>query len=311
MRVVFLGTPALAVPSLAAVAAKHDVTGVVCQPDRPQGRSGKPAPPPVKDWALERGIPVHQPEKLNDGAFEGWLRELAPDIGVLAAYGRFLKQPILDAPPHGWINMHPSLLPRWRGPSPIQAAVLHGDTVSGVTIMRVSMEMDAGDILLQEETPIGREENAAELAGRLAEMGAALLVRALDLVERGQAHYRPQDASLATFSKMLEKRDGFIRWNRPAREIHNLVRACQPWPAAQCVFRGNACKVLKTRVCEELASVDCGTVTYVDKETVRVATASGQIDLIAFQAPGKRAMTMSEFLRGNRIQPGEQFGELG
>lgn len=310
MRVVFLGTPALAVPSLEAVVAQHHVTAVVCQPDRPQGRSGQPAPPPVKVWALEHGIPVHQPEKLNDGAFEAWLLEQAPDIGVLAAYGRFLKDPILDVPPHGWLNMHPSLLPRWRGPSPIQAAVLNGNPVSGVTIMRVSMEMDAGDILLQEETPVGPEENAAELAARLADLGAALLVRSIEMLESGAVQFRPQDSSQATFSKMLEKSDGYIRWNRPAHDIHNLIRACVPWPAAQCLFRGLACKALRSRVVGEHTDEPPGTVTHVDKEAVHIATGQGQIALLEFQAPGKRAMTMSEFLRGNKIQPGDQFEEL-
>lgn len=310
MRVVFLGTPALAVPSLAALASRHEVAAAVCQPDRPQGRSGKPAPPPVKIWALEHGIPVHQPVKLNDGSFEKWLREQSPDAGVLAAYGRFLKGPILEVPPRGWLNMHPSLLPRWRGPSPIQAAILNGDPVSGVTIMRISMEMDAGDILIQEETPVGPDENAAELTVRLAEMGAVLLERALFLLERGDAQFRPQDSGVATYSKMLEKRDGFIRWTQPAPAIHNLIRACAPWPGAQCLFRGQACKVLRSRAIEEYSGATPGAVVHVDADTVRVAAGTGQIELIEFQAPGKRAMTMREFLRGHKIQANEQFGEL-
>lgn len=147
MRTVFFGTPDIAVPTLRAIEALHEVTAVVCQPDRPQGRSKRPVPPPVKVAAEKLGIPVHQPTKLNDGTFEAWLREQAPDVCTIAAYGRILKQPVLDIPPHGWLNVHPSLLPKYRGPSPIRSAVLNGDTVTGVSIMRLVLEMDAGDVL--------------------------------------------------------------------------------------------------------------------------------------------------------------------
>lgn len=310
MRIVFCGTPELAVPTLAAVAEQHEVVAVVSQPDKPQGRSGKPAPPPVKSWALDHGISVHQPEKLNDGAFEAWLREQRPDIGVLAAYGRFLKQPILEVLPYGWLNMHPSLLPRWRGPSPIQSAIIHGDRETGVSIMRVTLEMDAGDILLQESTAIGPDENAGELTQRLAGMGAALMVRALELVASGETRFTPQDASLATFSKILEKSDGHVKWARPAQEIHNLVRGCIPWPAAQCMFRGQVCKVLRTQVVPEPAKTTPGTIVAVTRETIHVATADRHVAILEFQAPGKRAMLMSEFLRGHRIEPGERFEDL-
>ena len=309
MRTVFLGTPELAVPSLAAVAARHTVTAVVCQPDRPQGRSARLVAPPVKEWALAHGIPVHQPARLNDGCFEAWLRDQAPDVGTLAAYGRLLKQPILDVPRLGWLNMHPSLLPRWRGPSPIQAALLHGDTRTGVTIMRIGMEMDAGDIMMQEATAIAPSENCAELSARLAELGASVLVRALDAVASGTAAYVAQDSAAVTYSKLLDKRDGYIRWARPAAALHNLVRACNPWPAAQCVFRGQACKVLRTEVVAG-AEAAPGAVVHVDKESVHVATGSGCLSLLVFQAPGKRAMPMAEFLRGNHIEPGEILGEL-
>ncbi|MBP8129446.1 MAG: methionyl-tRNA formyltransferase [Candidatus Hydrogenedentes bacterium] len=310
MRIVFCGTPGLAVPTLAAIAECHHVVAVVCQPDKPQGRSAKPAPPPVKSWALDRGIPVHQPVKLNDGAFEVWLREQQAGIGVLAAYGRLLRQPILEATAHGWLNMHPSLLPRWRGPSPIQSAVLNGDLETGVSIMRLNAEMDAGDVLMRESTPIGPEENAAELTARLAGLGAALMVRALELVERGDARFTPQDASRATYSKMIEKRDGHIAWNRPAQQIHNLVRGCIPWPAAQCGFHGQACKLLCTRIVPEPAGAPPGTVVTVMKDEIHVAAADQRVAILEFQAPGKRAMLMGEFLRGHRIGLGDRFEDL-
>ena len=171
MRTVFFGTPELAVPALAAVAAHHNVTAVVCQPDRPKKRSKRPVPPPTKAWAVEHEIPVHQPLKLNDGAFEAWLKEQRPELCAIAAYGRLLKQPILDVPPEGWLNIHPSLLPRYRGPSPIQSAILNGDPVTGVSIMRLTLEMDAGDVLLQEETPVADDDTTESLSARLAQLG--------------------------------------------------------------------------------------------------------------------------------------------
>ncbi|HNT88734.1 MAG TPA: methionyl-tRNA formyltransferase [Candidatus Hydrogenedentes bacterium] len=310
MRTVFCGTPELAVPTLAAVAERHEVAAVVCPPDKPQGRKGTPVPPPVKTWALAHGLPVHQPEKLNDGAFEAWLRELAPEVGVVAAYGRFLKQPILDLPPHGWLNMHPSLLPRWRGSSPIRSAVIHGDAETGASIMRITMEMDAGDVLLQEATPIGPDETALELADRLAVLGAHLMTRALDLVARGEARFTPQDAARATYSKLLERSDGYIRWNRPAREIHNLVRGSLPWPTVQCGFRGQVCKVLRAAIVETPAGADPGVVVEATRDTVHVATADLRLAILEFQAPGKRAMRMDEFLRGHRIDAGDRFEDL-
>lgn len=310
MRVVFLGTPELAVPTLAVLAARHEIAGVVCQPDKPQGRSGRPAPPPVKVWAVEHGLPVHQPTRLNDGAFETWLREANPDIGVLAAYGRFLREPILAVPRHGWLNLHPSLLPRWRGPSPIQAALREGDAETGVTIMRISMKMDAGDILLQEKTPIGPEENAEELAARLAGLGADLMLRGLDLVTRGEARFTPQEDARATYSHIIEKSDGNIRWADPAPRLNNLVRAMCPWPSAQTRFRGQVCRILRSAVVPAATDGPPGTVIHSDKQSVHVATGAGALSLLEFQAPGKRAMAIAEYLRGNRIAPGDRFEDV-
>ena len=216
MRLVFFGTPEIAVPCLSAVTHGHDVTAVVCQPDRPKGRGKKLIAPPVKVWAQEHGLTVHQPAKLNDGAFEVWLKEQAPDICVIAAYGRILKEPILAVPPHGFINMHPSLLPKYRGPSPIRSALLNGDEATGVTIMRLTMEMDAGDILLQEETPVDPAENAVTLSERLSVLGGGMLVKALGLIESGDAEFTPQDHEKAEFCKLFEKSDGQIRWEAPA-----------------------------------------------------------------------------------------------
>jgi methionyl-tRNA formyltransferase len=310
LRIVFFGTPELAVPCLAAVAAAHEVTAVVCQPDKPKGRGKKLEAPPVKVWAEAHGIPVVQPEKLNDGAFEAWLREQRPDVCVLAAYGRILKQPILDVPHHGFLNLHPSLLPKHRGASPIRSAILEGADLTGVTIIRLSMETDAGDILLQKPEPIRPEDDAETLTARLADKGAALMVRALELVESGNAVFTPQDHAAATYTKMFNKEDGRIRWERPAREIHNLVRAAVPWPVAQTGFRGEVFRILKTEAFVGDTDAAPGTVVEVQKDRLIVTTGVGTLAVLELQAPGKKAMPVEAFLRGHRIEPGERFEDL-
>lgn len=310
MRIVFFGTPALALPTLAAVASHHEVAAVVTQPDRPRGRSGKAEAPEVKTWALDRGLPVHQPENLHDGAFAAWLRGQAPELCALAAYGRLLKQPVLDVPPKGWLNLHPSLLPRWRGPSPIQTAILAGDPKTGVTIMRVTLEMDAGDIVAQEETPIGPDETAGELSERLADMGAALMLRALSWVEEGRAPAIPQDPAGVTRCRMFRKSDGRIDWRAPARDIHNRVRACNPWPMAQCLFRGAFCRIHKTKPVDVSHDATPGTVLEVCDDHVLAAAGDGALALLRIQMAGKKALGMDAFLRGCPIAPGERFEEI-
>lgn len=292
------------------MAAAHTVTAVVCQPDRPKGRSGQPAPPPVKVAAQELGIPVYQPEKLNDGVFEAWLRDQAPEVCTITAYGRLLKQPLLDIPPRGYLNVHPSLLPRYRGPSPIQTALLNGDPETGVSIMRLNLEMDAGDLILQERTPIEPDENSETLSVRLGALGATLLVRALTQVEEGTAHWTPQDPAQVTHCALFQKEDGRIRWAQPAQTIHNLVRAANPWPMAHCGFRGEVCRIPRTAVLAETANAAPGTVTAVEKNRFCVATGNGQLAVLEFQAPGKKAMPVDAFLRGARIEAGERFEDL-
>jgi len=307
VRVIFFGTPELAVPPLAAVADRHNVVAVVCQPDQPRGRIKKPVPPPTKVWAIAHDIAVMQPAKLNDGTFEAWLREQAPDVCPLAAYGRILKQLILDVPTHGFINMHPSLLPRHRGPSPIQTAILEGDTATGVSIMRLDAGMDTGDILLQSGIPILPDDTTASLSERLAKLGAELLVRGLDQIASGQAEFTPQDHGRASVTRRFEKADGHIRWSAPAESIHNLVRAALPWPMAQCLFGGEVYRIHKSAVADEAADAPPGTVVRVEKDRVLVATGRGLLAILWFQAPGKRAMPMGDYLRGHRIRAGDRF----
>lgn len=310
MRVVFFGTPELAVPSLAMLAERHEVAAVVCQPDRPQGRSSRLVAPPAKAFAVERGIPVAQPEKLNDGRFEAWLRGQAPDVCALAAYGRILKQPILDVPAQGFLNVHPSMLPRHRGPSPIQTAILEGDAVSGVTIMRLDAGMDTGDILLQREEAIRPKDTTASLSERLGRLGAELLIEGLALLAEGRAVFRPQEHRLATVSKIFDKAAGRIQWQQPARNIGNLIRAAIPWPVAHCLFEGQVCRIHEAEETAECGGAAPGVVTSVEKDRVVVATGKGHLALLAIQMPGKRVVTMAEFLRGHALGVGSRFESI-
>lgn len=308
MRIVFLGTPALAVPVLAAMNERFDVAAVVCQPDRPKGRGRKLAAPPVKEWALEHGLSVHQPAKLNDGAFEAWLKDLAPDLGVVVAYGRLLKQPILDAPRLGYINLHPSLLPKYRGPSPIFAALWNGDSETAVTAMKVVLEMDAGPIILQERVAIDPEETAGGLTERLAGRGAPLMVRAAEHVFEGTAQFREQEPEKVVLCHAVSKEDGQIDWTHDAATLHNRVRACNPWPIAFTSWNGAPLRVHRTTAGPQAPDGQPGEVLAAGPEGIDVAAGGGVLRLLDVQLPGKRAMAAGDFLRGNALEPGTVLG---
>lgn len=310
MRTIFFGTPELALPTLAATYAAHEVLAVVCQPDKPRGRKRRLMPPPIKVWAEAHGVPVHQPSRLNDGAFEAWLKDQQPDVCVLVAYGRLLKQPILDVPRHGFLNLHPSRLPKLRGPSPIQSAILQGITETAITIMRLDAGMDAGDIVLQEVSTIYPADTGVTLTERLAHEGAPLMLRALEAVEQGTATFTPQDHAAATYCNMIAKSDGVIDWSRPALELHNLVRGAQPWPMAQCFLDGAPCKIHVSSFSTDPRDAPPGTITGIEKDRVFVATGEGQLAILSFQAPGKKAMPMADYLRGHPLQPGDRFDEV-
>ncbi|MDR7523646.1 MAG: methionyl-tRNA formyltransferase, partial [Armatimonadota bacterium] len=243
LRVVFLGTPAFAIPSLRTLARTTSVVAVVTQPDRPAGRGRTLTPPPVAVAARALGLPVWQPESLRGAAVQADLAAVRPDLLVTVAYGKIIPPAVLALPPLGAVNLHPSLLPAYRGASPIQRAIADGETVTGVTVMYVSEDLDAGDIVLQREVPIAPEETAGDLEARLAEEGAALLAEAVALIAQGRAPRRPQDHTRATYTKKLAKSDGEIAWGRPAHEIVNHVRAMNPWPCAYTTWRGGLLKV--------------------------------------------------------------------
>lgn len=303
MKVLFMGTPDFAVPSLnALVDAGCEVCGVFTQPDKPKNRGMKLQPTPVKEFALSHDIPVFQPTKLRDGTALATIRELAPELIVVAAYGRILPKDILDFPAKGCINVHSSLLPAYRGSAPINWAILNGDRESGVTIMHMAEELDAGDIILQERTAIGADETAVELYDRLAQMGAALLVRAVEQIEAGTAERTVQDAERVTLAPMLSRELSAMDWSRPATALHDQVRGLIPWPMAVTELDGIRCKVWRSRVCEETTEASPGSVVQADKKGLKLACGGGTVlQLMEIQPDGKKRMDATAFLLGHPI----------
>jgi methionyl-tRNA formyltransferase len=305
MRVVFMGTPEIGVPALLAlIEAGHDVIAVVTQPDRPRGRGGKVSAAPVKQAAVERGIPVLQPEKVRDPAFVEAFRALAPDVAVVIAFGQILPQALLDIPRFGCINVHASLLPKYRGAAPINWAIAHGDRETGLTTMRMDAGMDTGPTYLSVATPIGSEEDADDLARRLALLAGPLIVETLSRVEGGLSA-TPQDDARATRAPLLTREDGRIRWDRPAREIVNRVRAFVPWPGSATAYRGEPWKVVQARVGEARPREAApGTILRVDGDSLLVAAGEGTVRVLALQVPGKRPMPVEAFLNGHPVERG-------
>lgn len=300
-----MGTPAFAVPSLEAAAAKHDVALVVTQPDRPAGRGKKLTPPPVKETALALGLDVYQPEKIRDDAAWDRLVALAPDVIVVVGYGQFIPKRILDLPPHGCVNVHSSLLPKYRGAAPANWAIARGETVSGVSTMRLVPKMDAGDVLLQREVEIGPEETAAELNERLAPLGAGLLLETLASLEAGTITPQVQDEDAVTFAPLMKREDGLIDWTASAREIHNRMRGFDPWPGAYTARDGRRLHLRKARISDR--GGDPGRVA-IDGGRLWIGTGDGSLEALEVQPEGKKRMSVSDFVRGYRPQPGEVWG---
>ncbi len=306
MRIVFMGTPAFAVPSLRAlVEAGHTLCGAFTQPDRPKNRGMRLLPTPVKEYCLSAGIPVFQPEKLRTGEALDRLRALEPELVVVAAYGRILPEDMLRCPPKGCINVHSSLLPKYRGAAPIQWAVLNGERETGVTIMHMAAELDAGDIIAQRSTPIDPDETVQALHDRLAALGADLLRQTVEQIEQGTAGRTRQDAAQATYAPMLSKELSPMDWSRPARALHDQVRGLIPWPAAAAELGGVRCKVFASRVCPETTSAPPGTVVQADKKGLRVACGGGTVlELCQIQPDGKKQLPAAAFLQGHPLAVG-------
>ena len=303
MKILFMGTPDFAVPSLQAlIEAGHEIVGVFTQPDKPKNRGMKLQPPPVKVVALDHDIPVFQPTKLRDGTALETIQGLAPDLIVVAAYGRILPQEILDYPRLGCINVHSSLLPKYRGSAPIHWAILNGDAESGVTIMNVVLELDAGDIISQAVTPIDPDETVENLHDRLADMGAKLLVDTVVAIENGTATRTPQQADLVTHAPMLSRALSPMDFTRPARELHNQVRGLIPWPAAVTELNGTRCKIFSTSVLAETTGKAPGTVIAADKKGLKIACGGGTVlQINELQADGGKRLKAADYLRGHPI----------
>lgn len=305
MRIVFLGTPDFAVASLAALAdAGHDVCAVFSQPDRPVGRhQGKLRATPVKEFALAHDIPVFQPEKLRDGTALALLRELGPELIVTAAYGRILPDEILALPPKGCINVHASLLPKYRGAAPIQWAVLNGEAETGITIMHMAHDLDAGDVIAQISTPIGPEETAGELFDRLAPLGGRLLAETVERIAAGTAGRTPQDPSQATLAPMIDKKLSPVDWTRSAQQIHDQIRGLAPWPAASTdVISGDTVKLYRSVLPDRTASACPGVIVSAGEEGIDIACGDRQVlRILELQAPGGKRMSAADYLRGHPI----------
>ena len=304
MRIVFMGTPAFAVPSLEKlIEAGHELAGVFTQPDKPKNRGMKLLPPPVKVCAQEHGIPVYQPARLRDGSALAQIQALAPELIVVAAYGRILPDEILDYPKLGCINVHSSLLPRYLGSAPNNWAILNGDEKTGVTIMHMATELDAGDIIAQAETAIDPDEDAETLYQRLADMGSALLLSAVEQISAGTASRTPQDPVGVTLAPMLGRELSPIDWKRSAQQIHNQVRGLIPWPAATTdAITGDTMKILVTQQTGEQTGAPAGTVVAAGKQGIDMACGDGTIlRIIELQAAGKKRMKAADYLRGNPI----------
>ena len=303
MRVVFMGTPDIAATCLKKILADgFDVVGVYTQPDRPKGRHMKLVASPVKEVAAAAGIPVFQPEHFREEETVTELRELKPDICAVVAYGRILPQKVLDVPPLGCINIHASLLPKYRGSAPYQWAVLDGRAQTGVTAMYLCREMDAGDIIDVSKTPIGENETAGELLDRLAVLGAELLSKTLRRFEGGKVPAVPQNEAEVSYAPMLDKSICPIDWTKTAQQVHNHVRGLHPWPVATMELQGKTVKVHATRVVE--GSGRPGEILGLTKTGLRIACGEGAVEILSLQAEGGKRMAAPDYFRGHPLERG-------
>jgi len=310
LRVIFFGTPSFAVPSLRSLLdSPHAVVAVVTQPDRPRGRGHRVQPEAVKRLAVERGLRISEPERLKDPEWLAEIRALEPDIAVVAAYGRMLPQALLDIPRLGFINVHASLLPRWRGAAPVHRAIVAGDTVTGVTIMRVVLALDAGPMIASQATPIGRDETSVEVEARLATIGAALAQDVVTHMEQRDAvALQPQDEAQATYAAKLERADGRFDWSTPATAIHNRIRGLHPWPLAATRLHDRRLLLIRSIVeREETIDAEPGTIVAARRDGLLVAAGLGVVRIVELQPEGRRPMPVGDFLNGTSVREGDRF----
>lgn len=299
-RVIFMGTPDFAVPCLARLVEISDVVAVVTQPDRPKGRGQKLLPPPVKVFAQEHGIAVYQPVRVKATDFVDVLRGLAPDLIVVVAFGQILSKEILSLPPLGCINVHASLLPRYRGAAPMQWAIVRGEKETGVTTMFMDEGLDTGDMLVRETLPITQAMTAAELHDAMMKLGADVLEKTLFSLSEGTLKRTPQDDALSTYAPLLDKEVGRIDWKKSAQEIHDLVRGLNSWPGAYTMLEGQKFKIWRTRLAEGTA--EPGEIVSVTKQGLLVGTGEGMLEILEVQAPSKKKMAAGDYVRGHGLQ---------
>jgi len=301
MRILFAGTPEFAVPTLEMLLASgHEICAVYTQPDRPAGRGRKLQPSPVKETALAAGIPVLQPESLKSADAIAQLAAFEPDLMVVVAFGMILPQAVLDVPKYGCLNVHASLLPRWRGAAPIQRALMAGDAETGVTIMRIVLKLDAGDMLHKEVIGIGSEDTAGDLHDKLAALGPVGLEKVLRQVESGTVKVEPQDEALVTYAAKLEKSEAALDWTRAADALDKQVRGLNPWPVAQTLYRGEALRIWRAEPISGNAAAEPGRVSCAHKQ-MDVATGNGWLRLLEVQLPGGKRMPAQAFLNAHDI----------
>ena len=310
LRIVYFGTPAFAVPTLRAlIESRHQVVALVSQPDRPKGRGHRVAATPTKELAVLRGVPVLQPTKLREDAFLAQVAALQPDLGVVAAYGRILPDALLNVPRLGMINVHASLLPKYRGAAPVHRAIMAGDEVTGVTIMRVVSELDAGPMLATATRPIAPDETSVDVERGLSEAGASLLLEVVERLARGRVVETPQDDAHATYAPKVLKTESPIDWSLAAHTIHNRVRGLQPWPMASTTIDGARSVIHRTTVSAVRTDMRAGTVVEAGGDALAVAAGDGVVlRILEIQPEGRRAMSAREFLSGRQLTPGMLLG---
>lgn len=311
MRIVFMGTPDFAVGSLQALceSGKHEIVGVVTQPDRPKGRGNKMLMTPVKEYALEQGLTVYQPQKVKTPEFVQTLRELQPELIVVAAFGQFLSREILELPPHGCINVHASLLPKYRGAAPIQYAIIKGEKESGVTIMQMDIGMDTGAMLEKVVVPIAENTTMGELHDALREQGAALLLKVIDDIAASTAVAEPQNDAEATYATLLDRSMEHIDWTKSAQEVHNLIRGFNPAPSTFTKLpNGKSLKIWGSRLTDKKSEAAAGTVVEAGKHSFFVACGSGVLEITEVQPESKKRMAAQVFLNGRGVAEGDILG---
>lgn len=312
MNLIFCGTPEFAVPTLQKLLAeKFSILAVITQPDRPRGRGQKISPSPVKEAALAAGLHVYQPETVKDESVRAFFEKMKPDAVAIIGYGRIIPAPLLELPRYGWINLHASLLPKYRGAAPINWALVEGETKTGVSTMRLDPGLDTGDILLQRECVIAPEDTAVTLGRKLSELGADLMLETLRGLETGSLRPRPQDHSRATLAPRLKKEDGKIDWTQPAMRIANLVRGLQPWPGTYTLFRGHSCHIWRAHPVSAPPKSDVpptpGILVLQDRRLLVACGQSSWLELEELQPENRRRMAARDFLNGLRVRAGERF----